>query len=457
MPCRWFRSLLVVLFVALACTALHAAEEATWKVGIARAKITPKKAMWMGGYASRTKPAEGTLHDLWLKVFVLEAPDGGRALVITCDLLEFAKEHADRIVGQVSQRCNLQRAQVMLTCSHTHSGPVLDGSIITIYPLDDQQRALVAEYSRELVETAAATAAEAVARLEPMSLWAGEGKATFGANRRNNKEKDVAAFVQKGTPLKGPVDHTVPVLAMRSPAGDLRALAASYACHNTTLDILRWCGDYAGFMQYALEERHPGVTAMFYEGCGADQNPLPRRKIELCQKYGGMLADAVDEVVRSPMRRLAPRLRTSFALVPLDFHSQPELARLEKMAASKNYTGRWAQRVVALHKSGKRPEPYPYPVQVWRLGDDQLWISLGGEVVVDYALRFKAKYGPTTWVNGYANDVMGYIPSHRVWKEGGYEAGAFAVYDLPADRWCEDIEDRIAAAVDRLVQEVKGR
>jgi len=100
-------------------------------------------------------------------------------------------------------------------------------------------------------------------------------------------------------------------------------------------------------------------------------------------------------------------------------------------------------------------DPYPYPIEVWRLGESQLWISLGGETVVEYALRFKAQYGPTTWVNGYANDVMSYIPSHRVWEEKGYEAGAFPVYGLPADRWCEDIEERIAGGVEKMVQAVR--
>jgi hypothetical protein len=98
---------------------------------------------------------------------------------------------------------------------------------------------------------------------------------------------------------------------------------------------------------------------------------------------------------------------------------------------------------------------YPYPVQAWKLGTEQLWISLGGEVVVDYSLRLKAEYGPRTWVTGYANDVMAYIPSQRVWQEGGYEAGAFSVYGLPTERWAEGIEERIAACVGRLVENLK--
>jgi hypothetical protein len=71
--------------------------------------------------------------------------------------------------------------------------------------------------------------------------------------------------------------------------------------------------------------------------------------------------------------------------------------------------------------------------------------------VVDYSLIFKAKYGPATRVVGYANDVMAYIPSRRVWQEGGYEAGGFAAWGLPAVKWCEDIEARITAAAARVM------
>jgi len=50
---------------------------------------------------------------------------------------------------------------------------------------------------------------------------------------------------------------------------------------------------------------------------------------------------------------------------------------------------------------------------------------------------------------------MAYIPSRRLWEEGGYQAGAFEVYGLPANRWGSDIEERIASAVNRLVEKVR--
>jgi len=42
-------------------------------------------------------------------------------------------------------------------------------------------------------------------------------------------------------------------------------------------------------------------------------------------------------------------------------------------------------------------------------------------VVVDYSLRLKRELaGPAVWVAGYSNEVMAYIPSLRVLREGGY-------------------------------------
>jgi hypothetical protein len=85
-----------------------------------------------------------------------------------------------------------------------------------------------------------------------------------------------------------------------------------------------------------------------------------------------------------------------------------------------------------------------------------LLIGMGAETVVDYALRFKAEFGEGTWVLGYADDMISYIPSRRVWEEGGYEGGAnLYEYGRPAFRWAGDIEDRIAAGVHRLVKQVR--
>ncbi|MEA1951934.1 MAG: hypothetical protein U9N87_11150, partial [Planctomycetota bacterium] len=253
-----------------------------------------------------------------------------------------------------------------------------------------------------------------------------------------------------------PVDHDVPVLAVRAPDGKLRAVFCGYACHSTTLSYYKWAGDYSGFTQIALEKNHPGAQAMFFIGCGADQNPIPRRSEKLCEKYGHMLAKAVEDVLAKPMRPVVPKLKTAYEQISLAYGSQPGKADLAKRAKADNYQGRRAKRMLAMLEAGKKfPKTYEgYPIQAWKLGDEQLWITMGGEVVVDYALKFKGIYGKNTWITGYANDCMSYIPSDRVRKEGGYEAAAFHVYGLPADTWAPGIEEKITACVDRLVKQV---
>jgi neutral ceramidase len=440
-----------VILASLAVGPLWA-QQPMWKVGVAAAKITPEKPLWLAGYGGRDRPAEGTLHDLWIKVLALEDENGSRAVLVTSDLLGFPKGMSETMCAELSARCGLHRSQIMLTASHTHTGPVLEDALYDIYPLDESQKAMIEEYSLALEKTVVATAAEALDGLGPAALFAAEGTADFAVNRRNNREAQVPELRKRNEPLKGPVEHSVPVLAVRTADGRLRAVVFSYACHATTLSFYQWSGDYPGFAQLALEEKHPDALAMFHAGCGADQNPLPRRTVELCQAYGQKLADAVQEVLGKPMRPITPRLRTALEIVNLDFGEQPDREALQAHAAQGGYRGRWAGRLLARLDAGQSFAPaYPYPVQVWMLGDDQLWIALGGEVVVDYCLRFKDTYGPHTWVTGYANDVMSYIPSGRVREEGGYEAGAFYVYGLPAERWAPDIEQRIAACVGRLV------
>lgn len=446
--------------IALAALALVAlplignlqADPPGWKAGVAKVNITPEKPLWLAGYSSRTRAAEGTVHALWIKVLALEAPNRQRAVIVTSDLLGFPKAMADKICEGLHRQCGLERAEIMLTCSHTHSGPVLGSALFDCYPLDAPQRALIAEYTSALEKKVVATVAQALAAMTPAALSTGTGEAAFAVNRRNNREPDVLKLRESGSPLKGPVDHSVPVLAVKDLDGKLRAVVFGYACHNTTLCDYQWCGDYAGFAQVNVEQKHPEALAMFYIGCGADQNPIPRRSQELAQNYGAILSAAVEEVLGKSMQPVAPELKTAFATVDLTLQPLPAESELRAMAKANNYRARWATRMLDL-LAQKQPLPtsYPYPIQAWKLGKDQRWIALGGEVVVDYALKLKTQYGAQTWVAGYANDVMSYIPSRRVWDEGGYEQGAFEVYGMPAKGWTADVEEKVLRGVGQLV------
>jgi hypothetical protein len=424
-----------------------------WKAGVARAKITPVEPIWMAGYGNRDRPSEGTEQDLWLKALALEDAAGRRLVVVTTDLLGLPRQLSGHVTSRLTRRLGLPRDAVMLTSSHTHCGPVLRDALYDIYPLDDTERGKIEAYSAWLEDQMVETVVEAFARLAPASVAAGQGEAGFAVNRRENPAAEVPERRRLGT-LAGPVDHSVPVLQVVGPEGKLLAVVFGYACHNTTLDNYRWCGDYAGFAQEALETAHPGAAAMFFSGCGADANPLPRRTLALCQDYGRQLADAVEKVLAGSLQPLEPRVHTAFSLVDLSLDELPTRADLQAQADSGNgYARRWASRLLGTVDRGRSlPRSYPYPVQVWKLGGTLTWIALGGEVVVDYSLRLKSELGESIWVAAYANDVMAYVPSLRVLKEGGYEgASSMRVYGLPTT-WAPEVEERVVAEVHRLAR-----
>ena len=445
--------LCVFVFVLSMNWSSSALAQFEWKAGLAKAVITPDTHVWLAGYGSKRVP-DGKLHDLWLKVLALEDNAGRRAVMITSDFQGVPRSMSDRVFAKLKSEHGLERHQLLFTFSHNHCGPRLGDDLIDYYPVEDEQEKLVAEYTDRMVDLTVATVAGALQNLAPAALAQGRGQTTFAVNRRNNKEAEVPQLLAEGKPLAGPVDHDVPVLTVKRPDGQLAAILFGYACHPTTLSFTTWCGDYPGFAQLEIEQAYPNSQAMFVNTCGGDQNPLPRRSVELCQKYGHMLAEAVHQTLAEG--RLAPvssGLVTKFEMVPLPYLQVMDRAALVEFTKdSQAIRARWAVRMLKKLDRGESFEgEYPYPVHFWKLGSEMRIIGTGAETVVDYALRFKRSYGPGTWVCGYSDDMISYIPSRRVWEEGGYEGGSnLFEYGRPALRWSGDIEQRISDAVERL-------
>ena len=113
------------------------------------------------------------------------------------------------------------------------------------------------------------------------------------------------------------------------------------------------------------------------------------------------------------------------------------------------------EEVVTAHPAADAaaaPAVQPDPVQVWTFGRDLTLIALGGEVVVDYALRLRREYPDRPlWVAGYSNDVFGYVPSSRVLTEGGYEGGGAMIYYGRPGPFAPPVEDLIHDAVQRML------
>ncbi len=456
-------SIVYGLRTALVCVALFigiglgSAAEPGYKAGVAVKAITPTEPLWMAGYGARNKPAEGKLQDLYVKVLALEDPAGGKLVLLTSDLIGLPRPLSVAVAEEVRKRTGLPRECFLLTASHTHCGPVLRDNLFDMYDMSAEQADRCRAYTEKLRGWMVEVAVAALADLKPARLAVGKGTARFAVNRREPTPKGII----NGYNPKGPVDHDVPVLRVETPEGKLRAVVFGYACHNTTLQFYQWCGDYAGFAQAYLEAKHPGATALFWTGCGADANPLPRSKVELCQKYGRELADAVEGVLAGKLTPVEGAFAARYALVELPLDTLPDRNKLAADLLSKQFALRKrAERLLKEIEAGRKLDDHYryYPVQVWRLGKDQLWVALGGEVVVDYALRLKKELaGQPLWITGYANDVMAYIPSARVLKEGGYEADSSMIYYGLPTRWGPQVEEKIIAKVHELVKEVAPR
>jgi hypothetical protein len=453
---NWFSLWFLSLCPLCVCGSFSAAAE--FKAGVAAKVITPTEPLWMAGYANRNKPAEGKQHDLHVKALALEDASGTVLVIVTSDLIGLPRPLSETVAAEVSRKAGLPRERLMLTASHTHCGPVLNGNLMDMYPIGDEQKQTIARYTDRLAGWMAETVLAALADRKPARLAYGSGTARFAMNRRQPTPNGII----NGRNPEGPVDHSVPVLRVEGADGKLRAAVFGYACHNTTLQYYKWCGDYAGFAQLALEAKHPGAAALFWIGCGADANPLPRGKVEQAEQYGKDLAEAVDGVLAARMTPITGTFAARYAMIPLAFDHTPTREQLQTDLSDKNLTKRQraARFLKVLDGGGQIPKEYThYPVQVWRLGDGPLWVALGGEDVVDYALRFKKEMaGPRpVWVTGYANDVMAYIPSERVLKEGGYEGDTSMIpYGQPS-KWAAGLEGKIVGKVRELAKDIANR
>jgi hypothetical protein len=277
-----------------------------------------------------------------------------------------------------------------------------------------------------------------------------------------------------------PFDHDVPLLDCLDGRGNRKAIVFGYACHNTTIppDDLRYCADWAGFARHELQRAHPSTTVLFIPGAAADQDPEPRGSIELSCQHGYEIARAVREALDGPGIEISGPIRAELEDVPLALEPVTQ-ERLKKMLNSDDPPQRVKARFLldALDRGEQLITSYPAPVQVVRFGNEMLMVALSGEPVVDWA--HKIKHGavsmepgvrpnsfssvlrrpgsPLVWVAGYCNDMFGYLPTRRVQSEGGYEGGRANLWSSIPAPFTDDVEDRIADAVRRLMESVNRK
>ncbi|HYF37971.1 MAG TPA: neutral/alkaline non-lysosomal ceramidase N-terminal domain-containing protein [Prosthecobacter sp.] len=426
---------------------------AGFKVGVGKVDITPGEAVRLAGYASRSKPFETIEAPLFVKALAVEDEGGAVTVIVTADTIGTPRWFNDALAERLEKELGVKRERFVFACSHTHSAPVIHGSLTAMYGLTEDEAKKTEAYTKLFLEKSFEAAAAAVKDLAAAKLSFAKGKATFAGNRRQFGPKGVGFGINPN----GPVDHEVPVLKVEREDGTIKAVLFGYACHCTTPGATpEVSGDWAGYAQANLEQTYPGATALFITGCGADMNPNPRGSMLLARAHGLHLAGAVAAVLTAPMDPVEGKVTPVFERVTLPLGELPNreyyAAKLTDKAPA---VQRYAQRHLEMLAKGEPlMKSYEAPVQVLRFGGSFTLVALSGEVVVDYALRLRRDLPKETlWTAGYCNDVFAYVPSMRILTEGGYEADFNLIYYSFPTRFAPAVEDTL---VGRVVEMVKG-
>lgn len=442
------RILLLIVFVFSTLEAAYSEDQ--YKVGLARADITPKVPIRMAGYGSKD-PSEGVDSKLWAKALAIsDGTDEGRYLLISYESCHVTNYLYEEVYREIKDKLNLQKSQFVLSCTHTHSGPLIKSKRPVIRSTrTKEEQDTIDNYTDDLIKKLRSIAVVSFEGMQEAKISRVDGSVGFASNRRRMSQGKWAGF---GDQLDGPVDHSLPILKIENSKNDLLAVLANYACHCTTLTgrNKQISGDWAGYASSIIEKKYPGAMSLVTIGCGADANPKPRGTIEMARHNGQSLAYEIDRLLNSKQSQpVRGKLNSANASIKLPLNSI-ERSTLEerlkgKSVAHKAHAEYFLKKLDAGETLEKEIE---FAVTAWSFGDSLDMVFMNGEVVVDYALALKKQKGSSNlWITAYSNHVTCYVPSERILVEGGYEADQNMILYGHPTRFAPGVESKVMATV----------
>ena len=385
------------------------------KVGTAQVDITPKPGVELSGFAARTQPSTGVLDLLFAKALYL-ADGGERVLWIHCDLVGIDREIVREFRDWALQRLRLTAGQVMLSATHTHSGPCT----IHLHECGLYDPAYVKILQGRL---RGATEA-ALSQTEECELVTTEGHLDLAVDRRQQASKHT--------------DPRVAALGFRRGDGAFKAVVVNYAMHPVALGSSnrKISADMPGQAALRLSRQLRGNPAVLVTNgaCGNLNPPAENVPFTQIEAWGGQIAEAVATRLTQappmpqPLFRVAARV---FAL-PLDMldvagiQAFARKALLDKKSLAewgdkyRRAVEQWRSALVAAAQAGQAIYHRDAELFALRLGDGIL-VGANAEVFSEFTDWLRAGTKQKVYVVGYANGDMGYLPTQAAYAEGGYE------------------------------------
>lgn len=433
----------LALLLAVCCTISFIAienapgeESAPMRLGVASTVISPPDGMPMAGYYS-PRGSEGVLDDLYAKATVIDDGEHRVALVV-CDLIGVPRPLVVESRRLIAERTNIPAECVMISATHTHTGPSLGGG--SLYnSLEGEAGDRARQYEASLPDLIADAVVQANERLTPAQLEfssAQEPDLAF-VRRFWMRDGSVGWNPGRGNPNiirpVGPIDPEVAVLYAESLEGDPLLTYVSYAMHTDTTGGSLVSADFPGALGRIMAPiKGPEMLTIFANGtCGdinhvnvnwSDRQKGPGEATRLAT----ILAGAVCKAYMSPTSVVPATLQSQSEIVqlPLAPVTEDEIAAARELVAS-DVRAPFLEQVAA-HKAldiaARNGQLIEAEVQVFALGQDVAWVGLPGEVFVAIGLSIKAA-SPfrQTHVVELANDKIGYVPSRSAYAEGQYE------------------------------------
>jgi neutral ceramidase len=416
-----------------------------FSAGVARRIITPPKGIYQIGYGDRTKGNIGVHDDLTATALVLD--DGTtRVAIVALDMLTINEFIVDRV------RARLAPTEIILCCSHTHSGPIAYA--------DKKSPRKNREYIDSLVDNIVLAVQDAASNLLPARLEYSQGEAEVGINRR---EKMPDGRMEIGRNPDGIRDQSVQIVSVLTDEGERLATLVNYACHGTVLgpDNLLVSADWIGAMRRKVEDEIGGLT-LFLQGAAANINPDMYwddvRAFAMVEEQGLGVAEAVLSATNSrseKIREVSLRIERVEAWMPTEAcvttsrppknYGEPLLALAKlpsflSIFADLLLDQRYPWRSVIEAKNGFWS--VPLRINALRIGDLAL-VTYAAETFTEIGLKVKsASPAAHTLFASVCDGCISYLHTTESHNEGGYEVDvASLAYRYPGrlQAGCEQI------------------
>ncbi len=407
--------------------------------GAAEVVITPVVGAPMAGYYNN-RGATGTHDDLYAKSIAIDL-NGVRIAMVACDLVGLPREYSEEARRIIQQKTGLAPDHVMISATHSHTGPVLL-TPTSRYNLPPDMDRIAKDYGAALPAKIAESAIRAIHALQPARIRSTIGREdSLAFNRRYfMKDGTVAWNPPRLDPniLKpaGPTDPAVPLIYIETLKGEPIAAYVNYALHQDTTGGMQFSADYAYMLAKVLRDaKGPHLVTVFTIGCAGNVNhfdvtfPEKQQGYEEASRIGAVLAAAVLKAIQHAPVIDIPSIRVSSEIVKLP---TPQITAQEaewarKTAATFGQSN--AAPFLDLVRAGRDMDllplhggPLDAEVQAIALGDKLAFVGLPGEIFVELGLTLKqdSPYANTI-IAELADGSIGYVPNRQAYQEGQYE------------------------------------